>query len=263
MSKLESQIYNMDCLEGLSGVPDSSVDMVVTDPPYGVGYQNQYTRQKHKRILNDDQVDYYTIGLACYRVLKENTHAYFFTRFDVYPEHYRQLEKAGFVVKNVLVVEKGHIGGLGDLRGSYANNSEWVIFCQKGRRPFSATKLMKNNKPIGKKCARSGKPVAEYKSRFNACWFGECYPKATNNAMWQKQNDVKHPTVKNVEFLEWLIRLSSDEGDLVLDPFMGSGTTAIACMNTRRRYLGYEIDTEYFNLCLDRVRKNEGNVIPK
>lgn len=79
------------------------------------------------------------------------SHAYFFTRFDVYPYHYVQLKKIGFNIKNVLVIEKGHIGGGGDLDGGFANNCEWLIFCHKGRRVFNKTKLMKNTKPVGKK----------------------------------------------------------------------------------------------------------------
>ena len=83
------------------------------------------------------------LGDACesYRILKDNSHAYFFTRFDCYPYHYKCLEKAGFTIKNCMVIEKGAVGGIGDLKGSFANNSEWLIFCQKGRRTFNRTCL--------------------------------------------------------------------------------------------------------------------------
>lgn len=241
-------LFNDDCLDILKNMQDKSIDMVFTDPPYGVNYQNNYTLNKHKKIANDDTIDYLTFGKECYRVLKDNSHAYFFTRFDVYPEHAMQLRGAGFTIKNVLVVEKGHIGGVGDLNGSYANNSEWVIFCQKGRREFNKTTLMKNSRPVGKKCARQGNPIQEYKTRFNTCWFGDDLPKCTYNSSWQKKTGILHPTVKNVEFIKWILQISSNEEDVVLDPFMGSGSTGKACEATDRRFIGIELDNAYFNL---------------
>lgn len=243
-----SFLLNGDSLSILPNIQSNSIDMIFTDPPYGVKYQNNYTLNKHKKIVNDDVIDYLTFGKECYRVLKDNTHAYFFTRFDVYPTHAQQLREAGFTIKNVLVVEKGHIGGVGDLKGSYSNNSEWVIFCQKGRREFNETKLMKNVKPMGKPTNRAGTPVKEYKTRFNSCWFGEEYPRSTYNSSWQKKTGIIHPTVKNVEFIKWILQISSNENDIVLDPFMGSGSTGIACEQTNRRFIGIEIDNTYFDL---------------
>ena len=255
-----SNLHNDDCINVLKAMDSNSVDLILTDPPYGIGYQNNYTLNKHKKITNDDVIDYYTFGKECYRVLKDNSHAYFFTRFDTYPYHYQQLKEAGFNIKNVLVIEKGHIGGVGDLKGSYANNSEWIIFCQKGRREFEHTKLMKNSKPAGKKCARQGNPIQEYKTRFNTCWFGEEYPKSTYNSSWQKKNNIYHPTIKNVECLEWLIQISSKEFDIVLDPFMGSGSTGVACKNTYRNFIGVEIDNTYFNIAKERIENAENEL---
>ena len=250
---LYNKILNCDCIDGFKLINDESVDLIVSDPPYGVGYMNNYTLDKHKKIINDDINSYKWFLSECYRVLKPNSHIYLFTRFDMYPQHYNDLIEAGFKVKNVLVVEKGHIGGVGDLKGSYRNNSEWIIFAHKGRKEFEKTKLMKNAKPAGKKVARGGNPVPEYKTRFDSCWFGEQYPKSTYNASWQKKNGIKHPTIKNVELLEWLIQISSKENEVVLDMFMGSGSTALACKNTNRNYIGFEIDKDYYEVALKRV----------
>ena len=156
------------------------------------------------------------------------------------------------MVKNCLVIEKGSIGGIGDLQGSYANNAEWIIFCQKGRRKFNRTTLMKNKK--GGEVTHPGcAPVSKYKTRFNSCWFGAEYPKATYNSSWQKKNQIYHPTVKNVELLSWLIQLSSLPGELVFDGFMGSGSTALAAVKNNRRYLGAEISPEYYEIAKQRI----------
>ena len=183
-----NQIYNINCLELMGMIPDSSVRLILTDPPYGINYQNGYAYEKSTRLEGDAGIDYREFARQSYRVLGDNAHAYFFTRFDRYPYHYECLTTAGFRVKNCLIIEKGHIGGIGDLQGSYANNCEWIIFCQKGRRAFNKTRLLRNTGPIGKKPCRDRKPLAEYKMRHNCCWFGPDYPKANYNSAWKMKH---------------------------------------------------------------------------
>lgn len=251
MEILTNHIYCMDCMKLLSYIPDNSISLILTDPPYGIRYQNQFTKQRHLLIIGDEGIDYILFAKESFRVLKNNSHAYFFTRFDCYSYHYECLKKAGFIVKNCLVVEKGTIGGIGDLKGSYANNSVWILFCQKGRRIFNATTLLENRK----KKSRDGKPAHRYKTRLNACWFGEEYPKATYNSSWQKKNQIYHPTIKNVDCLAWLIQISSFREELVFDGFMGTGSTALAAISTGRNYIGAEINPEYFEIARNRTIK--------
>lgn len=248
-----NKLYHMDCMELISQLHDNSVSLILTDPPYGIRYQNNFAQHPHPHITGDNGIDYEQFAKECYRILQNNAHAYFFTRFDSYPYHYGCLIRAGFSIKNCMVVEKGNIGGIGDLRGSYANNAEWIIFCQKGRRVFNQTTLLRNRKKEGTKFHPGGNPSKEYKTRFNACWFGNEYPKATHNAIWQREHQIFHPTVKNEEFLSWLIQISSQSGELVFDGFMGSGSTAVAAIVTGRRYLGAEIDQGYFELAQKRI----------
>lgn len=67
------------------------------------------------------------------------------------------------------------------------------------------------------------------------------------------QKAVKHPTQKPIALFEWLIKTYTNDGDTVLDSCMGSGTTAIACLNMNRNYIGYELDEQYFTLAEERV----------
>lgn len=250
-----NQVFHMDCMELLEMLPDGCVSMILTDPPYGISYQNNFANRKHPVLAGDGGIDYERFARESYRILKEDTHAYFFTRFDCYPYHYACLKEAGFTIKNCMVVEKGTIGGIGDLKGSYANNAEWIIFCQKGRRSFNHTTLMQNRKKEGAVFHAGRVPSKKYKTRFNACWFGTKYPKATYNSMWQKQNGIYHPTVKNVEFLSWLIQISSQPQEIVFDGFIGTGSTALAAIQTGRRYLGAEINEAYFEIADRRIRE--------
>lgn len=258
MENFSNQIYNMDCMDLFRQLPDGCVSMILTDPPYGIQYQNNFSRHPHPLIAGDSGIDYEHFARESFRVLQNNAHAYFFTRFDCYPYHYECLRRAGFSIKNCLVIEKGTIGGIGDLRGSYANNAEWIIFCQKGRREFQNTTLLKNRKKEGTRPRPGANPTKRYKTRFNACWFGAEYPKATHNSVWQKKNQIFHPTIKNEVCLSWLIQISSGPGELVFDGFMGSGSTAAAAILAGRRYLGAEIDRTYFELARKRIAETGG-----
>ena len=250
-------IYLMDAFELLERLPDAAADLILTDPPYGIGYQNQFTQTPHPEIIGDGieecDFDYEHMARECYRILKPNSHAYFFTRYDRYPLHYAALEQAGFTIKNCLVIEKNTVGGIGDLLGSYASNAEWVIFCQKGRRHFFKTQLLRNHRFGGVPGAKR-KQVPEFKTRFPACWFGPEYPKSTYSTGWHQRTGFSHPTMKNTACLEWLIQISTAPDALVVDPFMGSGSTALAAVNTGRHFLGCEIVPEYHALALHRLK---------
>ena len=101
-----NQIYCMDCMELLAEIPDGAVSLILTDPPYGISYQNHFAKQPHPLLTGDTGIDYKQLARESYRILQHNAHAYFFTRFDCYPEHYACLQEAGFQIKNCLVIEK-------------------------------------------------------------------------------------------------------------------------------------------------------------
>lgn len=248
-----NQIFQGDCLRLMGELPDGAVSLILTDPPYGIRYQNQFAVEPHPVLEGDTGIDYKRFAREIYRILAPDSHAYFFTRFDCYPYHYQCLKAVGFSIKNCLVIEKGTLGGIGDLRGSFANNSEWVIFCQKGRRIFNHTTLLRNRKPEGMHFHKGRNLSARYKTRFPACWFGLEYPKSTYNSAWQKQHRIFHPTIKNAECLAWLIQISSDPGALVFDGFMGTGSTALATLETGRRFLGAEIFPAYWQTAQQRL----------
>lgn len=250
-----NRILNEDCLGLMAEIPDEAVSLILTDPPYGISYQNQFAHMPHAVLAGDDGIDYKRFAEESYRILRMDSHAYFFTRYDRYPYHYQCLTAAGFTVKNCLVIEKGTLGGIGDLKGSFASSAEWIIFCQKGRRLFNATTLLENRKKAGTFFHKGRNPSQKYKTRFPDCWFGAEYPKATYNSTWQKKHQIFHPTIKNVECLCWLIQISSNPGDLVFDGFSGTGSTALAALKTGRTFLGAEISNEYWQIGQKRLNQ--------
>lgn len=250
-----NNIFQGDCLTLMKEIPDEAVSLILTDPPYGICYQNQFSASPHPILEGDDGIDYERFAKESYRILAMNSHAYFFTRFDCYPYHFECLKAAGFSIKNCLVIEKGTLGGIGDLKGSFSNNAEWIIFCQKGRRLFNSTTLLENRKKEGTLFHKGRIPSKKYKTRFPACWFGPEYPKSTYNSTWQKKHQIYHPTIKNVECLSWLIQISSDPGDVVFDGFSGTASTAVAALATGRRFLGAEISHDYWQVGQERLNK--------
>lgn len=253
-----NKIYNEDCFNILSNIKDKSIDIIFTDTPYGIDYQSNWGRngQKLKKISNDNNLDEWFQDFTdeSYRILKDNTALYCFTRYDAYPIMYNCLINSGFKVKNLLVLQKGQKGGNGDLQAQYANDCELLIYANKERRKFNKTQLVKTDERKGSKPYRTRLPNVWFDTDYNT------YPKATVNVSNQK-NKIIHPTEKNVELVEWFLLISSNKDDIVLDPFLGSGTTVISAIKTNRRFIGIEKDEKYYKLAKQRVDSFKNDLI--
>ena len=215
----EINLLHGDCFELLQGIPDESVDMVLTDPPYGMSFQSGHRKTKYEKIKGDSNLDWLDNFVnEIYRVSKPNTAHYVFCSFHHIDKFKQAIEKK-FKVKNILTWVKNNTS-MGDLKGDFAPKTEFIIFFHKGRKLIN-----------GKRDPN----VLEFK----------------------KTRNELHPTQKPVDMTEYLIGKFSDEGDVILDPFMGSGTTGIACINTNRNFIGMELDENYFNIAEERIEKHE------
>ena len=220
-----NRIYNEDCLEGMKRIPDGSVDLVVTDPPYKL--TSGGCKGKSKIIFNQT----YYIGKSrgqmfkippfepwlkeCFRVLKNGSHFYCMTNDKNLKDILVLAEKCGFKEVNILVWKKWMHTPL----PYYMKNVEFIILFRKGS-------------------ARKIKNMGDYTLIENFKGI-----RATK----------MHPSEKPSSLMERLLDNSSNEGDTILDPFMGSGTTAIACINTNRNYIGFEMDRGYYDLAQQRI----------
>ena len=246
------KLYNESCYDVLPKLK-IRVALVLTDPPFGVNYQNNYTHSKHKKIHGDDAVvSYEKWGRLAFRLLRNNAALFAFTGWSEYSHNYSEIERCGFGMREPLIIQK-RPSGKTDLYGSFQTNTDWIIFAHKGRFKFRKTELIRNKK-AGTIPNKGRKPVPEYKTRFPSCWMGEDYPWSTENPQTAKQ--WNHPTVKSVELLEWLILLSTDENDIVLDPFMGTGSCGVAAKNTGRKFIGMEIDENHYQTSMSRIDAN-------
>jgi site-specific DNA-methyltransferase (adenine-specific) len=236
-------IYNKDCIEGMKELPDESIDLVITDPPYGISYQSNYKQVKFKKLQNDDNLNWFLdFSKQVYRVLKNNTSLFLFTRADKIGLMMDNLISVGFKFKNMLIIPTANPTSCGDLSASFVNCFEVVLFFNKGRNKFRKTDLKKTSESY-RNDKRFNAP--EFVYRLPALWD---FVKATEHNL-----NLVHPTQKSVEVFESMIKICSDENSIILDPFSGSGTSAIASLNTNRQFIGYEIDPQYYKLSLERL----------
>ncbi len=193
----------------------NKADMVFTDPPYGIGFQSNYRKKtpQFRKIKNDNVV--LNISESLVNLIKKDSVVYLCTRWDLYPQWYGQISSI-LDIKNCIVwYKKG--GGLGDLKNTYLPNHEFIIVGHNGK----AELRLKRKADVWEIC-RDG------------------------------FNDYKHPTQKPVELSQFAILHHSNDADTVIDLFLGSGSTLIACEKTNRKCYGMEIDPHYCDVIVKR-----------
>ena len=219
-----NRIYNEDCLEGMERIPDGSVDLIVTDPPYLMNYKTGRRKDKTHRfndvILNDDNEQLITDYVKeCYRILKDDTAMYLFCSSNKVDFFKRELEKL-FSIKNMIIwVKNNHTAG--DLESAFGRKYEIVFLVNKGQRKFNGERL-------------------------TDIWQ---FPRISGDGQL-------HQNQKPIELIKRCIEKHSNVGDVVFDGFMGSGTTAAAALDTNRNYIGFELDEYYFNVAEKRLKNH-------
>lgn len=210
------KIYNEDCLDGMKRIPDQFIDLVVTDPPYCIGT----TSNGKKGSWNDNNLirpffDSYFKELK--RICKPSAQIYINTEWRTYPFLYPIMLKY-FDIKNLIVWDYEWIKA-----GNYYRFShEFIIYAisePSTKRSFNA----------GERDVWRIKPIN-----------------------FTSKNKL-HNAQKPIELIQKMVNNSSKEGDIVLDTFSGSGTTAIVCKASNRHFIGFELDEKYYSLSLDRI----------
>lgn len=207
-------IIHGDCLDVLKTLPDKSIDLVVTDPPYGVEWQSHRRKELHKKIENDTDVEWVLpVFQEIYRVMKDDSICISFYGWPDADIFVGSWKKIGFGLKSHIVFVKNNMG-LG-----------WFT-----RGKHESAYLLTKGTPTKPNIA-----IPDVLS-----WVG------TGNEL--------HPTQKPIDSMRKLIYTYSKEGDFVLDPFAGSGTTCVAAKMENRNYLGIEINEAYAREATERLK---------
>ena len=199
-----------DCLELMKGIPDKSIDLIVTDPPYGKKADkgtNGFGSSKNRR---------YQGGWDNQRPDKQ-----------VFDEMFR-------ISKNLIIFGANYFCDM------LPFSNHWIFWDKKGdisfKNPFADGELI----------------YTTFTSPIKRVVFKQ------QGFITDSKDKRYHPTQKPSELIQMLIEQYSKEGDIVLDPFLGSGTTAVACVNTNRHYIGFELDPQYYNIACKRLDEVEG-----
>lgn len=228
-----NKVYQMDALEGMKLLQSNSVDLIITDPPYPINRDNGTGRlfnghDQEKEWFKNSYDNWDNFILECLkemkRVLKVGGHFYFFVNetnlFTMKPI----LDKY-FIFKSLLIWHKGSKAGESYGMGyHYRKSCEYIFLYSKGK---------------------SKRFITNHGTLLH-------YPRNNYN--------IDHPTPKPVDMCRLFIEKSSDKDFIVLDPFIGSGTVAIACKQLDRKFIGFDIDKKYIDLTEKRLNQKLLNI---
>lgn len=231
MTDSKNVIIHGNCLDYLPKIK-TPINCVITDPPYGMDFQSNNTRRPEskkysQKIDADDDLDaalnlFADVMAALTPKLADEAEIYVFTAWhilDSWMPLLRSWEQDGVKLKQMLVWSKGY-PGLGDLDGNWGCGHEVILYLKRGRRqmPYRRSGVITVDK------VASGKNI--------------------------------HPTEKPVPLIERLVEMSTDPGDLIVDPFSGSGSTTVAARNLGRNSLAFETDEQHFVNSQKRLEQN-------
>lgn len=234
-------IYNEECLAGMKKIEDHSVDMILCDLPYGT------TQCKW-----DSVIDLPSLWEQYYRVAKENA-AIVLTAAQPFTTILINSNIKDF--KYTWVWEKSKATGY--LNAKKAPLKAHEDICVFYRKQPAYNPQMVSGEPYNKgKALRTTEVYGGQREVLVQNEDGLRYPRTVLYFKTaESEGKVIHPTQKPVCLMEYFIRTYTNEGDVVLDNCMGSGSTAIACINTKRHYIGFELDTKYYEKAVNRVEK--------
>jgi len=197
-----NKVIQGDCLEVMKDIPDKSIDLVLTDPPYGIEFRSNHRLKKHNKIIGDNR---YPIEIfdELFRVAKRAV--YVFCRWD----NLAELPKP----KSVLAWVKNN-WSMGDLKHEHGRQWEAICFY----------------------------PQEEH----------EFIKRIPDVVTGKRTGNNLHPTEKPIDVIGKII--NANVGNLILDPFLGSGTTAVAAKQLKRNFIGIEISPEYCKIANERLR---------
>lgn len=236
------QLYNSDCLEVMKGIKDKSIDMILCDLPYGTT-QNKWDSiinlqdlwEQYSRIIKDN-------GMICLTCTSPFTN----TLINSKPKIFKYYD---------LVWDKVSTTGFLNSKRQPLRRHEQILCVYKKQTTYNPIMeirgVPRNKGSYNKKRGDGDMCYGKFENveSFN----NEYYPTSVIQVSNAVQKGKVHPTQKPIELMEYLIKTYTNENELVLDNCMGSGTTGVACKNTNRKFIGIELDENYFNIAKKRI----------
>lgn len=232
---MNSKLVNEDCRIALPQLENESIDLIVTDPPYKTtargnagnsGGMLQKKQNMQGRVFDFNDIDCSEYAGEFYRVLKDGSHCYVMTNHTNLIKMLNTFTSVGFHFIKSLIWDKGN-----KIMGQYyMSQFEYILFFRKGKGV-----------------------------KINNCGTSDVLSIPNKKSKDDKGKNL-HDTEKPVELMSILINNSTKEGGVVLDPFMGIGSTGIAAVQSNRKFVGFEIDKNYFDIAKDRIAQTQSNI---
>ena len=253
-----NKIHNQDCLEGMKKLPDESVDLIITDPPFNIG--KQYNSPYKDKMSKEEYIGWCKKWLTeCFRILKKNGSLYLFN----YPENNAYLMP--FLDQNLFFkrwMTWHYPTNTGHSKYNFTRTQHSILFYTKSEKEsdciFNKEEIAEPYKnPTDKRILKliaSGKkgktPYDVFKFEYN----GEDVIEM-NIVKNVSKDKTEHVCQLPVKLIDIFVKASSNKGEIVFDPFMGSGTVAYSAKKNGRKYLGFEISPLYSQIIEERLKK--------
>lgn len=247
MEKIEvDNIYNMDCIEGMKRIPNETVDLVITDPPFAIDFKarkSNYNRTQSRVLdgyneISKEQYHDFTLRWMreVYRVLKQSGSMFVFSGWNNLKHILIALDEVGFITVNHIIWK--YQFGVVTRRKFVTSHYHCLYVCKndKKRKFFPYSRFKKEERD-------QNRNSLNYKDREDV-WI-------IKREYWT--GDIKTPTKLPKELIRKILEYSSEKGDLVLDPFLGSGQVALVSKMIERHYLGFELVKEYYEFARKRL----------
>jgi site-specific DNA-methyltransferase (adenine-specific) len=254
MNSFINQIFNEDAITGLQRIPDGSIDLILTDPPYGLGkdYGNDSDKQEAADYLawTERWID------AALPKLKPTGSLYIFLTWRYSPEIFVMLKQRMTMINEIIWDRR--VPSMGGSTRSFSSVHDTIGLFVKSKNYYFDLDAVRIPYDAATKKARS-------RSIFvGAKWLELGYnPKDLWSVSRLHKEDVErveHPTQKPLEIIQRMLLASCPENGVVLDPFMGSGTTAIAARRCGRQFVGFELNPDYCAIIEARLQSAEAEL---
>lgn len=250
MTKLGfNNIYNMNCIEGMKKISNNSIDLIITDPPFAIDFKakrSNYNRtssrvlEGYNEILKEKYYDFtFQWMKEAYGLLKDSGSMYVFSGWNNLKDILMALDEIGFITVNHIIWK--YQFGVVTKNKFVTSHYHCLYVCKndKERKFFPFSRFDKEDRGL-----KGGSLHYEDKEDV---W-------VINREYWN--GDQKTPTKLPAELIKKILMYSSEEGDVVLDPFLGSGQVAVVSKMLGRKYIGFEIVKEYYEFAKKRLDKN-------
>lgn len=239
----------MNCIEGMQLLPHNKIDLIVTDPPFAIDFKAtkaNYNRTASRVMKGYNEIkpeDYYDFTFdwmsQAYRILKESGSMYVFSGWNNLKDILMALDDSGFTTINHVIWK--YQFGVVTKKKFVTSHYHCLYVCKNEKKrkfyPFSRFKKASKTKEGRSLHYKDKEDVWNIKREY---WTG----------------DEKTPTKLPAELIEKILQYSSKKGDVILDPFLGSGQVAVVSKSLNRKYVGFEIVKEYYNFAKKRLDKN-------